>query len=84
MNEIKKCKLYYFPDSFILVIGYIRIYFRLPYRQTEGMIKPLERISFDYQVIHKSVEEKQTNWISQPRGQMIGMIKHNHCNRGPA
>ncbi len=28
-----------FPNSFILVIGYIRYFFHLPYRQTEGIIK---------------------------------------------
>ncbi len=27
------------PDSFILIISYIRVYFHLPYRQTEGIIK---------------------------------------------
>ncbi len=39
MNENKKGKPYSFPDSFILIIGYIRIYFHPPYRQTEGVIK---------------------------------------------
>ncbi len=39
MNEIKKGKPYSFPDSFLLIIGYMRIYFHLPYRQTEGIIK---------------------------------------------
>jgi len=39
MNENKKGKPYSFPDSFILIIGYMRIYFHLPYRQTEGLIK---------------------------------------------
>ena len=39
MNENKNGKKYQFPDSFILVIGHIRIYFHLPYRQTEGIIK---------------------------------------------
>jgi hypothetical protein len=39
MNENKNGKKYKFPDSFILVIGYIRSYFHLPYRQTEGIIK---------------------------------------------
>jgi hypothetical protein len=39
MNENKNGKKYQFPDSFILVIGYIRVYFHLPYRQTEGIIK---------------------------------------------
>ena len=42
MNENKKGKPYSFPDSFIhIIIGYMRIYFHLPYRQTkkEGIIK---------------------------------------------
>ncbi len=39
MNENKNGKKYKSPDSFILIIGYIQIYFHLPYRQTEGIIK---------------------------------------------
>jgi DDE family transposase len=39
MNENKEGKRYRYPNSLILVIGYIRIYFHLPYRQTEGIIK---------------------------------------------
>jgi Transposase DDE domain len=39
MNENKNGKKYKFPDSFILVIGHIRLCFHLPYRQTEGIIK---------------------------------------------
>jgi hypothetical protein len=39
MNENKKGKPYSFPDSFILIMDYILIYFHLPYRQTEGVIK---------------------------------------------
>jgi hypothetical protein len=38
-NEGKKGKPFVFPNSFILVIGYIRYSFHLPYRQTEGIIK---------------------------------------------
>jgi hypothetical protein len=38
MNKNKKGKPFTFPDSFILVIGYIRLLFHLPYRQTEGII----------------------------------------------
>jgi len=41
MNENKKGKPYSFPDSFIHIIGYMRIYFHLPYRQTEGIIKAI-------------------------------------------
>ena len=39
MNENKKGRPYSFPDSFILVVGYMRTYLHLPYRQTEGIIK---------------------------------------------
>ncbi len=39
MNENKKGKRYKIPDSFILVIDHIRVFFHLPYRQTEGIIK---------------------------------------------
>src|SRR3954451_7410402 len=39
MNENKEGKPYSYPDSFILVIGYMKVYFHLPYRQTEGIIK---------------------------------------------
>ena len=38
MNKNKKGKPFTFPDSFILVIGYIRTSFHLPYRQTKGVI----------------------------------------------
>jgi hypothetical protein len=39
MNKNKTGKPFVFPNSFILAIGYIRYSFRLPYRQTEGIIK---------------------------------------------
>ncbi len=39
MNKNKNGKPFVFPDPFILAIGYIRCSFRLPYRQTEGIIK---------------------------------------------
>ncbi len=39
MNKSKKGKPFVFPDPFILAIGYIRCSFRLPYRQTEGILK---------------------------------------------
>jgi hypothetical protein len=41
MNKNKKGKPFVFPNSFILVIGYIRYSFHLPYRQTEGIINAI-------------------------------------------
>lgn len=57
MNENKKGKPYSFPNSFILVIGYMRIYFHLPYRQTEGIIKATGMTLYDHPTNLKSVEE---------------------------
>ena len=39
MNENKKGRPFFFPDSFILAIGYLRMCFHIPYRQTEGIVK---------------------------------------------
>ncbi len=39
MNENKNGKKYKFPDSFVLIVGHIKVYLHLPYRQTEGIIK---------------------------------------------
>ena len=38
MNKNRKVKPFVFPNSFSLVIGYIRYSFHLPYTQTEGII----------------------------------------------
>ena len=39
MNEKKEGRKSRYPDSLILVIGYIKVYLHLPYRQTEGIVK---------------------------------------------
>ncbi len=36
MNEGKKGRKFVYPDSFIKLLGYMRAYFHLPYRQTDG------------------------------------------------
>jgi Transposase DDE domain len=38
MNEDKKGRKFVYPDSFIKLLGYMRAYFHLPYRQTEGVV----------------------------------------------
>ena len=37
MNKDKKGIVY--PNSFIKLLGYMRVYFHLPYRQTEGVVR---------------------------------------------
>jgi hypothetical protein len=39
MNEGKKGRKFVYLDSFIRSLGYMKTYFHLPYRQTEGVIR---------------------------------------------
>ncbi len=39
MNEGKEGKKFVYPDSSIKLLGYMRAYFHLPYRQTEGVVR---------------------------------------------
>jgi hypothetical protein len=38
MNNGKRGAQYHYPDSFIQLLGYMKIYFHLPYRQAEGVV----------------------------------------------
>ena len=39
MNKGKEGRKFVYPDSFIKLLGYMRAYFHLPYRQTEGVVR---------------------------------------------
>ncbi len=39
MNCRKTGRHYVYPNSFIIILSYIKSYFHLPYRQTEGLMK---------------------------------------------
>lgn len=39
MNEGKEGRKFVYPDSFIKLLGYMRAYFHLSYRQTEGVVR---------------------------------------------
>jgi hypothetical protein len=39
MNDGKKGAQYDYPNSFVQLLGYVRTYFHLPYRQTEGVVR---------------------------------------------
>ena len=44
--------LYDYPDSFMQLLGYMRAYFHLPYRQTQGVVKVMRVKKFQaYQII---------------------------------
>jgi hypothetical protein len=58
MNSNKRGRGFLFPNSFMEILGYARVYFGLPYRQTEGMIRTYQsmvpRVP-DYTAIHKRI-----------------------------
>ena len=39
MNRGKTGEPFHYPETFVLMLGYAKIYFHLPYRQTEGIVK---------------------------------------------
>jgi len=39
MNKNKEGRKFVYPDSFIKLLAYMRAYFHLPYRQTEGVVR---------------------------------------------
>jgi hypothetical protein len=39
MNDGKEGASYRYPHSFVQLLGYIRVYFHLPYRQAEGVVR---------------------------------------------
>ena len=39
MNEGKEGASYVYPDTFVQLLGYMRIYFHLPYIHTEGVVR---------------------------------------------
>jgi Transposase DDE domain len=39
MNKDKEGRKFVYPDSFIKLLGYMRAYFHLPYRQTEDVVR---------------------------------------------
>src|SRR4051794_21508957 len=77
MNENKKGKKYQFPDSFFLIIGHIRVYFQLPYRQTEGIIKATGKNLPDhpsYGHICKRINKLKVDFISSIKADDDDMI----------
>jgi Transposase DDE domain len=62
MNQGKEGRKFVYPDSFIKLLGYMRAYFHLPYRQTEGIVRELMlqihcHCHHQFQIIVTFVEE---------------------------
>ena len=62
MNAGKEGGQYVYPEIFVRLLGYVRVLFHLPYRQTEGFLKALRRFDArirvpDYSTIDRRVNE---------------------------
>ena len=61
MNNGKEGASYRYPNSFVQLLGYVRAYFHLPYRQTEGVVRAYTgskvRSIPDYSTINRRVNK---------------------------
>ena len=61
MNEGKEGGQYVYPEIFVRLLGYVRLLFHLPYRQTEGFLKALRRFDSRIQVPDYSTIDRRVN-----------------------
>lgn len=68
MNSNKRGRRFLYPDSFMKTLGYVRVYFGLPYRQTEGLIRTYYDIPAvpDHTVIHKRINKLKIELNRRP------------------
>ena len=59
MNEGKEGASYVYPNSFVQLLGYMRVYFHLPYRQTEGVVRAQSKVPSipDYSTIQRRINK---------------------------
>ena len=58
MNKNKEGRKFVYPDSFIKLLGYMRAYFHLPYRQTEGVDENMLSIHYPLFLIIVTLAEE--------------------------
>ncbi len=52
MNKDKIGELFHYPNTFLLLLGYAKVYFHLSYRQTEGITQDiLKEKCLPYQIL---------------------------------
>jgi len=61
MNKGKEGGQYVYPEIFVRLLGYVRLLFHLPYRQTEGFLKALRRFDSRIQVPDYSTIDRRVN-----------------------
>jgi len=53
LNKTKVGEPYHYPNTLIMLLGFIRILYHLPYRQLEGFIRTLAKYAEGLQAISK-------------------------------
>jgi hypothetical protein len=61
MNKGKEGGRYVYPEIFVRLLGYVRVLFHLPYRQTEGFLKALRRFDSRIQVPDYSTIDRRVS-----------------------
>jgi hypothetical protein len=61
MNAGKEGGRYVYPEVFVRLLGYMRVLFHLPYRQTEGFLKALRRFDSRIHVPDYSTIDRRVN-----------------------
>jgi hypothetical protein len=61
MNKGKEGRQYVYPEIFVRLLGYVRLLFHLPYRQTKGFLKALRRFDSRIQVPDYSTIDRRVN-----------------------
>ena len=61
MNRGKEGGQYVYPEIFIRLLGYMRLLFHLPYRQTEGFLRALRRFDARIHVPDYSTIDRRVN-----------------------
>lgn len=72
MNHGKEGASYKYPTSFIQLLGYMRAYFHLPYRQTEGVVKSHARREVPPSIPDYSTLCRRVNKLDIKIGEKVG------------
>jgi len=89
MNVGKEGGQYVYPEIFVRLLGYVRLLFHLPYRQTEGFLKGLRRFDSriqvpDYSTIDRRVNKLDVKLDEEDYGDDIVLAVDGSGIKGPA
>ena len=85
MNKDKVGEPFHYPDTFLLLLGYAKVYFHLPYRQTEGIAQGHAKGKVpsipDYTTINRRINRLDIKIKDNSKNKEFKDEYHYHCNR---